>query len=165
MATSPVRARKLYGKYRGTIVDNVDPMLRGRVRVSVPGVLNTRTKPWAEMCLPAFDGLMAAAAPAIGSTVLVEFEAGDTSRPICTGKLWSGQDQPVPPSGPLTLGVPSQATLSIGDAGGRGITFRTALGATIAVGDTGITISNGQGASISLNGPSVSINNGALVVL
>ena len=164
MATSPVRARKLYGKYRGTIVDNVDPMLRGRVRVSVPGVLNSRTKPWAEICLPAFDGLTAAA-PAIGSSVLVEFEAGDVRRPICTGKLWSGQDQPVPPSAPLTLGLPGQATLSIGDAGGRGITLRTALGAMIAISDAGITISNGQGASISLNGPSVSINNGALVVI
>jgi hypothetical protein len=155
MATSPVRTRKLYGKYRGTIVDNVDPMQRGRVRVSVPGVLNTGTTPWAEICLPAFDGL----------TVLVEFEAGDVRRPICTGKLWSGQDQPAPPSTPLIFGLPGQATLSIGDAGGRGITLRTALGAMIAISDAGITISNGQGASISLNGPNVSINNGALMVI
>lgn len=164
MATSPVRTRKLYGKYRGTIVDNADPARRGRVRVSVPGVLNSRTTPWAEICLPAFDG-MTAAPPAIGSSVLVEFEAGDIRRPICTGKLWSGQDEPAPPAAPLTFGLPDQATLSIGDAGGRGITLRTGLGAMIAISDAGITISNGQGASISLNGPSVSINNGALVVI
>lgn len=142
MAVSPARARKLYGKYRGKVVDNVDPSQRGRVRVSVPGVLSARTAPWAELCLPVFAGLTSAP-PAIGSSVLVEFEAGDARRPICSGRLWSGQDEP----------------------GGRDITLHTVTGATIAIGEAGITISNGQGASITLNGPNVSINNGALVVM
>ena len=160
MATGPARTRKLYGKYRGTILDNVDPMQRGRVRVSVPGVLNARTTPWAEICLPVFDGLTAAP-PAIGTSVLVEFEAGDIRRPICTGKLWSAQDEA---AAPITIGLPDQASLTIGDDGGHGITLRTASGAMIGVSDSGIVISNGKGASITLEGPSVSINNGALVV-
>ena len=28
-----------FGKYRGTVVNNVDPMVRGRVQVAVPAVL------------------------------------------------------------------------------------------------------------------------------
>jgi hypothetical protein len=160
MATSPTRKRKLYGKYRGTVVDNADPSQRGRLRVSVPGVLSRRATPWAELCLPALGGLTAAPL-AVGAPVLVEFEAGDTSRPIVTGKLWSGQDEPPSQSAPITLGLPGRASLAIGD----GITLRTATGATIAIDAAGITISNGLGASIALNGPSVSINNGALVVM
>jgi hypothetical protein len=162
MATGPVRARKLYGKYRGKVVDDADPAQRGRVRVSVPGVLNARAAPWAEACLLAADGLVAAA-PAIGTAVWVEFEAGDARRPIWSGRLWPQPGDA--PTGPITLGLPNQATLTIGDAGGHGITLRTAVGAMIAVGNTGITISNAQGASIVVSGPSVSINNGALVVI
>ena len=41
-----------YGKYRGTVVNNVDPMQRGRVQVSVPAVLGGGRSSWAEACVP-----------------------------------------------------------------------------------------------------------------
>jgi hypothetical protein len=31
--------QRFFGKYRGVVIDNLDPMLHGRVRASVPDVL------------------------------------------------------------------------------------------------------------------------------
>lgn len=167
MLAGRVRGRKLFGKFRGIVVDNVDPTERGRVRVSVPGALGAGTAAWAEACMPPVEGLLAAPPPlpAIGSAIWVEFEEGDAARPIWTGKFWPRPgDVPAPPTS-ITLGTENQATLTIGDSAGRGLMLRTASGAMIVVNDAGITLSNGKGASIELVGPSVSINGGALMVI
>jgi len=81
-----------FGKYRGTVVDNVDPQKRGRLRVMVPAVLPS-TPVWAMPCVPyAGPNLGFYALPEIGTGVWIEFEAGDVSYPIWTGCFWNEND-------------------------------------------------------------------------
>lgn len=167
--------RKFFGKYRGTVLDNIDPMQTGRLMVQVSDVTNILPSSWAMPCLP-FAGTQSGfyAVPEIGSTVWVEFEQGDPDYPIWVGCFWETAAQ-VPA---LALAAPpglqqiliqtvSQNALMISDVPGPtgGILLKSSTGALISVSDTGITISNGQGATIIMTGPSVTVNEGALEVI
>jgi len=44
--------QKYFGKYRGTVLNNVDPELRGRLMLNVPDVLGVIPSSWAEPCVP-----------------------------------------------------------------------------------------------------------------
>jgi hypothetical protein len=70
---------RFYGKYRGMVLNNVDPMSRGRLLVQVPDVTLFGPASWAEACFPG-GGLQFGmiAIPMIGSGVWVEFEQGDS---------------------------------------------------------------------------------------
>jgi uncharacterized protein involved in type VI secretion and phage assembly len=84
-----------YGKYRGTVVDNNDPLNLGRVKASVPEVLGDVNTGWALPAAPyAGDGVGVYTVPAPGAGVWIEFEAGDVSRPIWTGCWWSDGQLP-----------------------------------------------------------------------
>ena len=48
----PPPSGKLYGKYRGLVVNNIDPMQIGRIMVIVPDVLNFVPGTWAMPCVP-----------------------------------------------------------------------------------------------------------------
>jgi uncharacterized protein involved in type VI secretion and phage assembly len=162
------------GKYRGTVIDNVDPMQMGRIMVEVPDVSNVLPSTWAMPCVP-FAGPQSGsfAVPPIGASVWVEFEQGNSDYPIWSGCFW-GSAAEVPalalaaPPGVQAIVLQSvgQNTLMISDVPGPtgGILLKASTGAMIAINDTGITISNGQGATITLTGPSVTVNLGALVV-
>ena len=41
---------KFFGKYRGTVIDNVDPMQMGRLQVQVADVSNVLPSTWAMPC-------------------------------------------------------------------------------------------------------------------
>ena len=43
---------KYWGKYRGTVLNNVDPERRGRLMLVVPDVLTLLPTTWAEPCVP-----------------------------------------------------------------------------------------------------------------
>ena len=45
-------ATKFYGKYRGTVLNNVDPMMIGRVQVQCAEVLGVGISSWAMPCVP-----------------------------------------------------------------------------------------------------------------
>ncbi len=165
---------KYYGKYRGVVLNNVDPMQMGRLMVEVPDVTGLAPSSWAMPCVPIAgiqNGMVAL--PIIGSGVWVEFEQGDPDYPIWTGCFWgSAAEIPalaltVPPAVPgITFQTPLQNGITINDVPGPtgGIMLKSATGATIIVNDTGIYIQNGKGASIVMAGPTVTINNGALVI-
>ncbi len=164
MPVARARKRNFYGKYRGVVVDALDPEARGRVRMTVPQVLGGVPSGWAEACLPPLAGLPVTA-PAVGSAVWVEFEGGDVSRPIWSGRLWPNPGDAPATSSAITLGEAGGASLTISDHPGQGLTLKAASGAAIMISAAGISIDNGQGASIQLTGPTVSINRGALVVI
>lgn len=166
---------KFYGKYRGTVLDNIDPLQMGRLMVQVPDVSNIIPSTWAMPCVP-FAGIQSGffAVPAIGAGVWVEFEQGNSDYPIWTGCFW-GSAAEVPA---LALAAPpalqqvliqtvGQNTLLISDVPGPtgGILLKSTTGAMIMINDTGITISNGQGATILMTGPSVTVNEGALEII
>ena len=88
---------KFYGKYRSIVVENKDPQLRGRIRVTCPKVLGQAKSPWCEPCIPvAYDNGGDFAIPKVGEFVWVEFEEGDPNYPIYTGGLWSTNKSPSP---------------------------------------------------------------------
>ena len=170
-------ARTYYGKYRGTVVNNVDPLLRGRLLVLVPDVLGLAPSSWAEPCTPLAgptgSPMGVYMVPPVGAGVWVEFEQGDIDYPLWTGVFFgSAAEVPalarlVPPGVPgITMQTPLQTGIVISDVPGPtgGIMLKSPLGASIIVNDTGIYIQNGKGASIVMVGPSVTINTGALVI-
>ena len=143
---------KYYGKYRGTVADNLDPMRRGRIVAEVPDALGLVPGAWAEACAP-LAGVQSGVylVPQIGAGVWIEFERGDPDFPIWTGCRW---DSPAD--------VPTLA--QTGPPANPPIVLRTPGGATISITDAGISIANGKGAVISLIGPTVDVNNGAWTV-
>lgn len=166
---------KYYGKYRGVVTNNVDPMQIGRIQVQVADVLGVGISSWAMPCVP-FAGKQSGVyvVPRVGEGVWVEFEQGDQDFPIWVGGFWGAAAEvpamamaglPVSPS--IVLQTGNQNTLMLSDAPGPtgGILLKTATGAMISISDVGITISNGQGATIMLSGPNVNINQGALTVI
>jgi len=165
---------KYYGKYRGLVLNNVDPLQKGRLLVQVPDVLGLSTSSWAMPCVPIAGPQMGTYfIPIIGSGVWVEFEGGNPDYPIWTGGFWgSAAEVPtlaltgIPASPNIVLQTAGQNSIIISDLPGPtgGIMLKSMTGASIIVNDTGIYIQNGKGASVIMSGPSVTINNGALVI-
>lgn len=80
---------RYYGLYRGTVVQNLDPLQRGRLQVTVPAVLGQLSY-WAEACVPyAGPDLGFYFLPEVGTGVWIEFEAGDPNYPVWTGCFWN----------------------------------------------------------------------------
>jgi hypothetical protein len=161
-----------YGKYRGTVVDNADPMLMGRLLVTIPAL--DLAGAWAMPCFPvAGDQAGAWMIPSPGTGVWVEFEQGEVDNPIWSG-CWYGSAAEVPllaregspATPPIVVQTRGQATVMLSDAPGPtgGVLLQTATGGRISITDDGITLSNGKGATITLVGPTVTLNEGALVV-
>jgi uncharacterized protein involved in type VI secretion and phage assembly len=166
---------KYFGKYRGMVLNNIDPMQMGRLMVQVPDISGLLPSSWAMPCFPVTGKQMGVwAVPLIGSGVWVEFEQGDPDYPIWVG-CFPGSTADVPalalagnPASPsIVLQTSLQNTLMISDMAGPtgGILLKTMTGAMIAINDVGITISNGKGAVIAMTGPSVNINAGALTII
>ena len=169
---------KFWGKFRGTVVNNIDPEQRGRLLVTVPDVLTLVPSTWAEPCTPLAGPtgppMGVYLVPPIGAGVWIEFEQGDPDYPIWVGCYWgSAAEVPVlartvPPAVPgVTVQTTLQNGITINDVPGPlgGIMLKSATGATLIVNDTGIYIQNGKGASVIMVGPSVTINNGALTII
>jgi uncharacterized protein involved in type VI secretion and phage assembly len=138
---------RFYGKYRGAVIDNIDPMQIGRVQAQVPDALGEVPSSWALPSVPA-AGIQAGCfiVPPIGAQVWIEFERGDPDYPIWTGGFWGAAPDvpalaisppPIPPG--QTIG---QNTLALSDAppspNSGGIILAAAGGATIVVNDAGI---------------------------
>jgi hypothetical protein len=167
--------KALYGKYRATVINNVDPMQIGRIQAMVPDVAGFVPSTWAMPCLPLAginNGVFTV--PMIGSGVWIEFERGNPDYPVWVGGYWGTPAEVpvlarmVPPAVPgITLQTPLKNGVVISDVPGPtgGILIQTATGAMISVSDVGIIISNGKGAIINMTGPTVDVNLGALTVI
>ena len=164
-----------YGKYRGTVFNNIDPLQIGRIQAIVPDVSGLLPSSWAMPCVPvAGPGMGVFTVPPIGAGVWIEFERGDPDFPVWVGGYWSSAAETpvlahaVPPG---LAGITLQTTLKngivISDAPGPtgGILIQTTLGAMISVSDVGIIISNGKGAIINMTGPTTDVNLGALTII
>jgi uncharacterized protein involved in type VI secretion and phage assembly len=167
--------QKYYGKYRGMVLNNIDPMQIGRLQVQVPDVAGLIPTTWAMPCFPSTGKQMGFwSIPQIGTGVWVEFEQGDPDYPIWSG-CWFGSPAEVPgialltqpPLSSFVLQTATQQTLQLSDLPGPtgGILLKSATGALISITDTtGITISDGKGGMINLFGGIVTINQGALLI-
>ncbi len=91
---------RFYGKYRGTVAQNVDPENMGRITANVPEVLGDTPTSWAMPSAPfTGDGCGSFMIPDTGAGVWIEFEAGDVSRPIWTGAWWGANTVPLDHTG------------------------------------------------------------------
>jgi uncharacterized protein involved in type VI secretion and phage assembly len=159
---------QFFGKYRGKVENNIDPMQQGRVQVSVPAVLGEGRMSWAMPCSPyAGAGVGLFTVPPTGANVWVEFEGGDPDYPILAGCFWGTGEVPAAPAlAEMKVLKTDTATITVNDLPGvGGIKIETATGMKIEISVTGIEISNGMGATIKLMGPKVSLNDTALEVI
>lgn len=171
--------KRFYGKYRGTVFNNIDVEQRGRIQAIVPAVSGIAPTSWAMPCLPVagkLEGFFAI--PQIGAGVWIEFEEGDPDKPIWVGGFWGLAAEvptlalappPIPPGQNIVVQTTGQSTLVLSDSAptpvSGGIVLKSLTGAMIVVNDSGIYISNGKGAMITMIGPTVTINNGALTII
>ncbi|HEX4961800.1 MAG TPA: phage baseplate assembly protein V [Thermoanaerobaculia bacterium] len=169
--------KRFYGKYRGEVKANNDPLQIGRIRAVVPEVLGDCELNWALPCVPfAGPGVGFFALPPVRANVWVEFEGGDPDFPIWSGCFW---DPVIPPTEipPGMLGKVSGAvlktrggTLKLSDLeGAGGLTIEVnppAVSSLLKVTFTssGIEIRNGKN-SIQLSAAGVNVNDGALEVI
>ena len=126
MSTGP-----FYGKYRGVVVNNVDPMMIGRIQALVPDV-SPIPGTWAMPCVP-WAGINTGlfTVPPIGAGVWIEFEKGDPDYPVWVGGYWgTAAEVPlmaraVPPAVP---GLTIQTTLKNGITTPLALKFAAACG-------------------------------------
>jgi Type VI secretion system/phage-baseplate injector OB domain len=171
---------KYWGKYRGTVVNNIDPLQRGRLTCLVPDVLAMVPSTWAEACAPLAGPtgppMGVYMVPPKGAGVWVEFEHGDPNFPIWVGcRFGASTDVPsaaksgLPLSPSIVLQTAGQNQIVISDSPGAtgGITIRSGA-STISINQSGISLTAPKieikAPIININGVT-DINNGALKVI
>ncbi|MGC1310446.1 MAG: phage baseplate assembly protein V [Phormidesmis sp.] len=87
--------REFWGKYRGKITGNKDPLHLGRVQVTVPAVFGEGRASWALPCTPyAGKDIGLFMVPPLATNIWVEFEGGDPDYPIWSGCFWGDRELP-----------------------------------------------------------------------
>ena len=130
--------RRFYGKYRGKVADNIDPLFLGRILPIVPAVSELPLT-WATPCVPyAGPEVGFCAIPPIDANVWIEFEGGDPDYPIWTGCFWEEGQTPLGQLDPETfIFKTTSTTMVIRELpGGDGLS----LGLTFLAGEAPITI-------------------------
>jgi uncharacterized protein involved in type VI secretion and phage assembly len=141
-----------YGKYRGTVVNNVDPQKLGRLQIQVPNVLGKNTSAWALPCVPyAGNQVGTFLIPPIGANIWVEFEAGNPNYPIWSGCFWG------PGEVPSQTGLPQKkiiktdtVMITFDDLLTNTITIETQIGMKIIINQDGISLDNGKGSMVEI---------------
>ncbi|WP_413173199.1 phage baseplate assembly protein V [Anabaena azotica] len=86
---------QFFGKYRGKVTANQDPLFLGRIQVSVPAIFGEGRQSWAMPCTPyAGKDIGLFTIPPKDTNVWVEFEGGDPDYPIWTGCFWGENELP-----------------------------------------------------------------------
>ncbi len=164
---------RYYGKYRGTVVDNIDPKKLGRLKAKVPDLLKDKETGWAFPCLPyggsADRGLFVI--PEMDSNVWIEFESGNLSYPIWSGTWWGEpSDKNETPSEAQTAAEPEVKVLKtkaghrieLHDAEGQEkIIITNKDGSIIKMNSSGTEISSDGGkSSIKLDSQGITLSRG-----
>ena len=166
-------SKTFYGKYRGIVTDNKDPLNMGRVKARVPDVMGKDESGWALPCVPfAGDGMGFYAIPAVDARVWIEFEQGDPDYPIWVGCWWGSQDELPKDADDVQKVViktkNGQVVVLDGSSEGNGkVSIKTGNteDQSIVMNSQSIKIDNGTDATIELSGPKVAINDDALEVI
>ena len=153
--------KQFFGKYRGKVSNNEDPLRLGRVEVVVPAVLGNVPR-WALPCVPYAGpdrGLVAL--PNTEANVWVEFEAGDPDYPIWAGCFWGEGELPAAVrSGTDVWKTDAGALILSKENGLRLEVAQTGLSISLSA-SGGIRIENGAGATIELTQNMVRLNDEA----
>lgn len=172
---------RYYGKYRGTVVSNIDPEQRGRIQAIVPDVLGLIPSTYALPCVPvAGKGSGAFFVPEIGAGVWIEFEQGDPDYPIWTGGFWgAAAELPLlgvaspPPTPNMVLETTGRNSLTVFGTPAAGVALSAGpLGASpsVTVTPAGIVIKCASSvisvtpSGVDIVGAKITLNGAALVV-
>ncbi|GAC1342981.1 MAG: phage baseplate assembly protein V [Ktedonobacteraceae bacterium] len=163
------QGQPFYGKFRGVVTDNLDPLMLGRIRAKVLDVLGDQESGWAMPSVPyAGKGVGLFLIPPTKAGVWIEFEHGDPDYPIWTGCFWAQGELPATPAiADMKVLKTDLCTITLSDVQGiGGITIETTIGAgaKIVMDVQGIEITSGLG-KIKLTASGVSVNDGALEVM
>lgn len=139
--------KRYYGKYRGKVILNIDPMQKGRIQAMVPTVSQYLPTTWVNPCVP-FAGLGVGTffVPPINANVWIEFEEGNPRYPIWTGGFWDEKDlvsiQPNPflKPGDFVIRTLTGNTIRLSDVP-PGITLETLDQKKVSLGVDGIEVS------------------------
>ena len=83
----PEQMEKYYGKFRGRVLQNLDPLRLGRIQAEVPSISGMMPN-WCMPCVPYAQDVRDDAIPPVGANVWIEFEGGDLNYPIWSGCFW-----------------------------------------------------------------------------
>jgi len=183
---------QFFGKYRGKVQNNKDPLKLGRLQVQVPSVLGEDHDSWGMPSVPyAGKGVGFFALPPVGANIWVEFEAGNPDHPIWSGCFWGTNEVPADPpeekmkvfktdSLSLVLDESKSLTLELGSPAVKkplkvvfdssGIEIKDG-NSTIKMTDSKISVKSNEieiknnAFSIKLTTSKVTINDGALEVI
>lgn len=87
--------KQFFGKYRGKVTANKDPLNLGRIQLSVPAIFGEGRQSWAMPCTPyAGKDVGFFTIPPVDANVWVEFEGGDPDYPIWSGCFWGENELP-----------------------------------------------------------------------
>jgi hypothetical protein len=89
----PLPPKQYFGKYRGIVLESIDPLLLGRILPQVPAI--PAVLGWAMPCLPYVKTPGTLAIPPVGTEVWIEFEQGNPDYPIWSGCFWSPGHPPL----------------------------------------------------------------------
>ncbi len=127
--------KQFFGKYRGQVKNNTDPMQLGRIQISCPTVLGSGSLSWAMPCVPyAGKGVGFFAIPPVGANIWVEFEGGNIDYPIWSGCFWGAGEVPAKPAiEQMKVFKTDSITIELNDMPGAG-------GATLEVNSPGVSV-------------------------
>jgi Type VI secretion system/phage-baseplate injector OB domain len=146
--------KRYYGKYRGKVIINIDPLHKGRIQALVPSVSQHMPSNWANPCVPyAGFGVGTFFVPPLNANVWIEYEEGNPQYPIWVGGFWDEKDISIVPTpvlipGDFTIRTVSGNTIKLQDGPpplGIGpvpsITLETIDQKRVSLGVSGIEIS------------------------
>ena len=175
--SKPEAPDRYYGKYRGTVFNNIDPQQRGRIMALVPDVLGLTPSNWALPCVPIAGKQQGTfMVPQLLAKVWIEFEQGDPDYPIWVGGFWAAAPLPglPPPDVPFAALVGTPPFIPPG----QNIVIQTTLLHSVIISDAaplpmlapvpapappgtgGIILRSPSGAMIVVNDAGIFINNG-----
>lgn len=114
---------RYWGKYRGKVLNNFDPLFQGRIMAEVPAIPGSLLN-YALPCTPyAGFGVGFYAIPPNGANVWIEFEGGDPNFPVWVGCFWGPTDilsVPGPPPPEVKVFKTQYITMVLNDLPGAG---------------------------------------------
>ncbi len=157
--------KKYYGKYRGVVTDNDDPMKLGRLQLKVQDVLRDSESSWAMPSTPyAGKNVGLFLIPPKDALVWVEFEQGDPDYPIWTGCFWASGELPSAASSADTKVLATDAgSITFDDTKGSNSITIDVKGLKIVIDTEKIKLSNSS-QTIEISSSSVKINDDSLEV-
>jgi uncharacterized protein involved in type VI secretion and phage assembly len=152
-------ARRHFGVYAAIVSDIVDPDNHGRIEVHLPWLGRDgdgSVRLWATLLTPyADDDQGFEALPAVGTQVVIAFEAGDLRRPYIVGSCWNGREAlpaaPAQANDKRLIKTRSGSLLEFDDAAGAEkvtVSMRSGHKLVLDDGASEVTLSHANGAQI-----------------